>query len=145
MAVEHFQEKTRQRLIGRPHMRRVILQKILSPPARQPKPQRQAAPQAVEAAAEPAASQPEPAKPAGASTEAASPPQDSDPVAASEAPVAQVDPPLLATAAAAAQPSVPASSDSPTIRERAQLRERRRQAATSSHTPSSASPITAHS
>ncbi len=107
-------------------------QKILSPPARQPKPQRQSAPQAVEAAAEPAASQPEPAKPAGASTEAASPPpaQDSDPVAASDAPVAKVDSPLLAASAAAAQPSLAASSDSPTIRERAQLRERRRQAAT---------------
>jgi hypothetical protein len=107
--------------------------KVLSPPAR---PKHQHHPTAKPSVSEPVAA-------VSANTELADPLPVAevnpapDKAAATPVPAvlgaadgANVEPPLLAAAVSATEPSVPAPSDSPTIRERAQLRERRRQAAT---------------
>ncbi|HUE74599.1 MAG TPA: hypothetical protein VMP01_27275 [Pirellulaceae bacterium] len=103
--------------------------KVLSPPAR-PKHQ----PAAKSSDTEPVAAvrtKTETADPLSGGEVSAAPEKDAaTAVMAGEAESANSERPLLAAAVAAAESSAPAPPDSPTIRERAQLRERRRQAAT---------------
>jgi hypothetical protein len=112
--------------------------KVLTPPAR-PKPERKTAPQDVspapgESAPPHAAKSEPPARPAaepiaaGAAAAAASVPAASSPLTAPAVPAA-ADQPLLARVVGAAEPAAAPLPDSPTIRERAQLRQRRQAAA----------------
>lgn len=106
--------------------------KVLSPPAK-PKPQHQPTAKSSAEAESAAAvsSKSESADPLPAGEVNASPKKDATTaVTAGEVKPANIERPLLAAAVAAAELSAAAPPDSPTIRERAQLRERRRQAAT---------------